>query len=168
MRIVTSLSVVLVLCFSAFGQARRAQPTSPQTQQTPATQSKAAETTEQAPKQPETKATTLTPEEVLLFLEIQNEQTQAELNTLVPTVDKDKATANSKLAALYAKAAKSPALSQVLAGMALDKYESAREEAKGAVQVSQAADEAGIKFQLIIMGQNQRIIELLEQLVKKK
>jgi hypothetical protein len=30
------------------------------------------------------------------------------------------------------------------------------------------ADEAGIKFQLIIMAQNQRIIELLELIARKR
>lgn len=40
--------------------------------------------------------------------------------------------------------------------------------AKSAAQVSQAADEAALRLQLLQVQQNQRIISLLEQIVKKK
>ena len=50
-----------------------------------------------------------------------------------------------------------------------------KEGARGAAQVSQAADEASVKFQLFLVAQNQaliqqndRIINLLEQLVRKR
>lgn len=58
--------------------------------------------------------------------------------------------------------------SSMLIADAIANYESLRFGARSAVQVSQAADEYGVKMQLILLSQNQRIIELLEQLVKKR
>jgi len=55
-----------------------------------------------------------------------------------------------------------------LTSKALNSYHLNKATAKSAAQVSQAADEAQIELSLIQIQQNQRIIELLEEVAKKK
>lgn len=69
---------------------------------------------------------------------------------------------------LLTKASKQPEAMQAIIAIELNEYAGNKELAKSAPQASQAADEANVRYQLIIMAQNQRIIELLEQLVKKR
>jgi hypothetical protein len=110
-----------------------------------------------------------------LLLLIKTAEAEAKLYVLAPESNKDKAGATTKLAELYAKAVKSPQVMSFLVGEALSEFYDLKQGARGAAQVSQAADEAGIKFQSLtlaqnqtIIEQNQRIISLLEQLVRKR
>jgi hypothetical protein len=57
---------------------------------------------------------------------------------------------------------------QLLFAKILTDYQKLRASAQTAPQVSQAAAESSAKAQMVLMLQNQRIIELLEQLLKKK
>lgn len=79
--------------------------------------------------------------------------------------DKDPA---ADVARLYSDLVRDVNLSKAVAAYAVSSFAGLRAGASSAMQVSQAADEAGVKMQLILIAQNQRIIELLEQLVKKK
>lgn len=110
-----------------------------------------------------------------LLLLIKTAEAEAKLYVLAPESNKDKAGATTKLAELYAKAVQSPVVMRILVGEALLDFYDLKQGARGAAQVSQAADEAGIKFQLLtvaqnqtLIEQNQRIINLLEQLVRKR
>jgi hypothetical protein len=75
---------------------------------------------------------------------------------------------SAELVDLYGKGMKSPEVSRALIAKTVRSYAEMREGARSAPQVSQAVDEASIKMQMIVIAQNQRIIELLEQLVRKK
>lgn len=94
----------------------------PQQQPNPAAQpaDKAQQDTNQ-PAREETKPPTLTPDEVVLFLEIKTVEAQIQLNALTPPTEQEEANAGARLALLYAKAAKSPALSQMLIGEVVTK-----------------------------------------------
>lgn len=112
---------------------------------------------------------------VELLLLIKTAEVETKLFVSAPESNKDKAGATTRLAALYARAAKNPQVTNFLVGEALSDFYNLKEGARGAAQVSQAADEAGIKFQSLTVAQNQtiieqnlRIINLLEQLVKKR
>lgn len=85
-----------------------------------------------------------------------------------PDGNKDKADADAKLIDLYAEAIKRPGVVRRLVGRSYSNYVRMKDRAAGALQVSQAADEAAVKMNMVLIAQNQRIIELLEQLVKKK
>lgn len=61
-----------------------------------------------------------------------------------------------------------PAALRAVSDQALDEFYHRMEDARGAVQVSEAADEQRLHLQLIQLRQNQRIIRLLEQLAAKK
>jgi hypothetical protein len=111
----------------------------------------------------------LSPEEVQLLVQIMLAEQQARLAGLTQKKDKDQPDPMENLARLYALAiTKHPKLLPRLIGQALTPFYEGKESARGAAQVSQVADEAGIKFQLIIMAQNQRIIELLELIARKR
>jgi hypothetical protein len=116
-----------------------------------------------------------TKQDIELLLLIKTAEAGAKLYVLAPDSNKDQAAATTKLAELYAKAVKSPRVMSLLLGEALSDFYDLKQGARGAAQVSQAADEAGIKFQSLalaqnqtIIEQNQRIIGLLEQLVRKR
>lgn len=157
-----------------FGRAQGRRPTRPVQTPTPAaTQQQTAPQTAQLPQGPDSQTAAQEPalsdEDKKLLGEILIAEQQSRLNALLPA-DSDKKVPGTtdKLAGLYARAVRSPRLVQLLIGQSLTSYFDLKEGARGAVQVSQAADEAGIKFQLIIMAQNQRIIELLEQIAKRR
>jgi predicted signal transduction protein with EAL and GGDEF domain len=89
--------------------------------------------------------------------------------------DRTKSGATSKMAGAYARAGKDTAMQPALLADALDKFYAIKDGAKGAVQVSQAADEARLQMDSLLVMQNRRIIEqndrmivLLEQIAKKK
>jgi hypothetical protein len=63
---------------------------------------------------------------------------------------------------------KSPRLTSYLVSNAAQKFEGTKIGARSAPQVSQIADEQNAELTRILVIQNQRIIDLLEQLVKKK
>jgi hypothetical protein len=60
-----------------------------------------------------------------------------------------------------------PKMVRALVGKSLWQFYAAKADARGAVQVSQAANEASQRLSLLQVEQNQRIIELLEQVAKK-
>jgi hypothetical protein len=107
--------------------------------------------------------------ETKLLVSIMEVELTLRLCSMVPTHEscKDR-NPSAELAELYNKAAKSSDNIKVLIARAISSYSEMKEGAKSAMQVSQAADEASVKMQMIIMAQNQRIIELLEQIAKKK
>ncbi len=74
----------------------------------------------------------------------------------------------SDLANLYRQAVSSPKVMSLLIETEIADYASSSSSARSAPQASQAADEASVNLQILILAQNQRIIELLEQLVKKR
>jgi len=103
---------------------------------------------------------------LLTFMEA---ETMLRLCSMVPDNEKCKGrNPAAEMSDLYAQAAKNPELTRKLVSLALNSYSELKEGARSAAQVSQAADESSVKMQLIVIAQNQRIIELLEQLVKKK
>ena len=67
-----------------------------------------------------------------------------------------------------AKIVQSPKLTSYLVSGAAKNFEGLRISAKSAPQISQIADEQNAELIRIIVIQNQRIIELLEQIAKKK
>lgn len=75
---------------------------------------------------------------------------------------------NIELAELYSQVGKSPRLIRFMAAAAVNEYEQNRLNTRSAPQVSQIADEQNVELMRLIVIQNQRIIELLEQIVKKK
>jgi hypothetical protein len=114
-------------------------------------------------------------EDAKLLIEIFTTKMGTQLYALAPESAKDKAGAANTLAELYAKAVKRPPVMKSLLGETLSDFLELKQGARGAAQVSQAADEASVKFQLFRIAQNQtliqqndRIIELLEQLVRKR
>lgn len=75
---------------------------------------------------------------------------------------------SEKLVAAYQKAIDNPLAIDLLVGNTVYAFEKLRTQARGAGQVSQLADEQNAVFMRLIVLQNQKIIELLEQLNKKK
>jgi nitrogen-specific signal transduction histidine kinase len=107
-------------------------------------------------------------EAIMLMVKVIGLEMEARLYALAPEQNKDKADAANKLTELYSQIARNPIASRHLVSSMLRDYTSVREGARGAAQVSQVADEAGIKFQMLVIAQNQRIIELLEQIARKR
>ena len=106
--------------------------------------------------------------ETQLLLEFIRTELEVKLYAVAPESNKDKASASQRLAEIYSKIATSPGASHALMSHILGNYSSSREAARSAVQVSQAADEASIRMQLLLIGQNERIINLLEQIARKR
>jgi len=82
--------------------------------------------------------------------------------------------AASKLGGLYGRAVNDPETVNWLLMNLFAEYAGDRSSARSAPQVSQVADEANVKFQMLIVAQNQalieqnkRIIQLLEVIAKK-
>lgn len=132
---------------------------------------------QQAPTKPEVPpaAAALSKDEVELLLNIKMAELQTRSYALSPDSNKENAGATDRLAELYSKAVRSPGVMRLLVGEALSDYYEIKEHARGAAQVSQAADEANMRFQPLMLSQNQTIIEqnqriiaLLEQLVRKR
>lgn len=73
-----------------------------------------------------------------------------------------------KTADVYLKISHSPKLISYLTSKAIGDFEGIRRQSKSAMQVSQVADEHNVVMMRIIVAQNQRVIELLEALLKKK
>lgn len=72
-----------------------------------------------------------------------------------------------KLSGVLHNGSMSPALSRHIISKVVSEYENKRANAKSAVQVSQAADEAQVKMQLLQIAQNQQIISLLQSIDRK-
>jgi len=107
-------------------------------------------------------------EDAALLVQLITAETEAQLYALAPDENKDKSGATRKVAEAYAKIAQRPTASHLLLSTILSDYSSSRFRAQSAMQVSQSADEAGVKLQMLIIAQNQRIIELLEQIARKR
>lgn len=75
---------------------------------------------------------------------------------------------HKNLAKIYEQIARYPNLMRFLSARAVKAYESSKPYAKSAPQVSQIADQQNAELLRIIVMQNLRIIELLEQISKKK
>lgn len=75
--------------------------------------------------------------------------------------------AKSELASIYDRVAKSPRLIRYLAAQAVNNYQKVQNAAKSAPQASQIADQQNARLMPLLVIQNQRIIELLEALLKK-
>jgi hypothetical protein len=103
-----------------------------------------------------------------LFLEMEKAEAEARLYLLDPEKHKDKAGAVIRLVELYSQLIRNPEALNTRLGLMLSEFMHLREQASNAAQVSQVADEAGVRMRLIEIAQNECIIELLEQLVKKR
>jgi hypothetical protein len=75
---------------------------------------------------------------------------------------------SEKLMTAYQKAINNPVAVNLLIGNAISAFEKLRSQTKGAVQVSQLADEQNAVLMRLIVLQNQRIIDLLERIATKK
>jgi hypothetical protein len=73
-----------------------------------------------------------------------------------------------QMAALLSEISKSPRLIRLFAADAMFSYQTYRRDAKSAPQISQLADEQNAVVLPLLVLQNQRIIELLETIAKKK
>lgn len=87
--------------------------------------------------------------------------------------DKTKAGGSARVAGGYARAGSEPNAQPALLSQALGDFYRLKQGAKGAAQVSQAADEVRVQLDALqvmqnrrLIEQNDRIIALLEQLVK--
>lgn len=138
--------VVLLSAYAVLGQATPP-PAKPAAQQTPST--------------PEL-------DDVNLRLAILTAELGVKVCAISPNADSCKERPAEQLVKLYSQAISRPAVLRSLLASGVTTFTFAKENARGAAQVSQGADEANVSFQLIIIAQNQRIIELLEQLNKKK
>jgi hypothetical protein len=107
-------------------------------------------------------------EDLALLVQLITAETEAKLYALAPEENKDKSGATRKVAEVYARIAQRPTASQLLLSTILSDYSSDRYRAQSAMQVSQTADEASVKLQMLMIAQNQRIIELLEQIARKR
>jgi hypothetical protein len=76
--------------------------------------------------------------------------------------------AHKVLSDLYIKVGRSPQLIRLLAAQAATKYDRLAEQTKSAAQASQIADQQNAALTRLLVLQNQRIVELLEQILKKK
>lgn len=76
-------------------------------------------------------------------------------------------TAATNLSKLYEGAPKKKGETSDIQAVVLASYYSNKANAKGCEQVSQVANEAMVKMMALQVAQNQRIIELLEQLARK-
>jgi hypothetical protein len=74
----------------------------------------------------------------------------------------------SDIGEYYFQISKSPAMLEALSRRAISRFERMRSQTKSAMQVSQITDEQNAVLMRIIVAQNQRIIELLDQIAKKK
>lgn len=72
------------------------------------------------------------------------------------------------LARLYGQAVKNSRVMEVLRGNLARNYSLRMEDASSAPQATQVANETSVRLQMLLIAQNQRIIELLEQLTKRK
>jgi hypothetical protein len=152
--------LMLITAISAFSQSRQTKPapTDPQIisqAPTPTPRSQQRGASERAA-------------DAELLLKIKTTEAESALYTIDPDKYKDKAYAPARLAQLYQQAIDRPYVLQALAGEVYAEFIANKSGARGAAQVSQLADEAGMKIQMVIIAQNQRIIELLEQLVQKR
>lgn len=73
-----------------------------------------------------------------------------------------------RLALTYGRAAANNEAILLLFADAIEKFDSSRANTKSAMQVSQIADEQNVDLIRLLVLQNQRIIQLLEQILKKK
>ena len=80
----------------------------------------------------------------------------------------EKADWAAALSNLYLQAVKFPRVMAVILSKITSTYTSGVASANSALQVSQVAGETSIKLQILLAAQNQRIIELLEILAKRK
>jgi hypothetical protein len=99
--------------------------------------------------------------------EFANSLSQAELHALSPK-DAQYASGPKKLANSYSKVVRDPEAVRIVLGSIIGKQKRSQRDADSAPQATQVASEALTDMQPIIIAQNQRIIELLEQLNKKK
>jgi hypothetical protein len=76
--------------------------------------------------------------------------------------------ADKNLAGLFEKVARSPRIIRVLAAEAVNRYDSLAGETKSAMQASQIVDQQNVILMRLLVLQNQRIIELLDQILKKR
>lgn len=110
----------------------------------------------------------LTPEEQAVITKLEGLRAAAGVCQWV----KDDADECARLAndyyVVFSKIAASPNLTFWALGNSANRFEINRNRAKSAPQISQVADEQNIVLTQLMIAQNQRIIELLEQLVKKK
>jgi hypothetical protein len=86
------------------------------------------------------------------------------------TGGKDSGTLGAQVPALmkaYGKVVDSSEALHEVVGKTFAGFLANKQGAKGAVQVSQAADQAALELQLVQIAQNQRIIELLKQIAAK-
>jgi hypothetical protein len=109
---------------------------------------------------------------ILELIKLENE---AQLFAVLPNANKDKTDPVGLIAGLYRRSMEKPLMAYGLIGYGLKQYFNLRAGAQSAMQVSQAVDESSIRFLMLqsmqnqkLIEQNQRIIELLEQLVKKR
>lgn len=82
--------------------------------------------------------------------------------------DCKKADYNKMYGDAMSKVVADPALVSDLVSEAVLKYESMKDLSKSAAQVSQIADQQNAEIMRVIVAQNQRVIELLEQILKKR
>lgn len=123
-----------------------------------------------APKAAPTTAASVSPEAEpeMLVEKLKSAELSAQLCTISPENKLCSDYTPSTLSDLYSKIARDPKATAILLARTYESFANMKSGARGAVQVSQAADEAGMRMQLMIIAQNQRIIELLEQLVRKR
>lgn len=97
----------------------------------------------------------------LLVIELESSRCQ-----MLPATCKD---TSQELATLYAQALKSPRVIRAIAAQAVFKYQQLENQSgnKSAMQISQIVDQQNAKLIPLLIFQNQRIIELLEQIAKK-
>ena len=81
----------------------------------------------------------------------------------------------AEITEVYEKAARDGKLADILISRAIDQYYEVRANAKSAIQVSQAVDEASVRLLLlqaaqnqVLIEQNKKIIQLLNQLTKSR
>lgn len=175
MRLCLLILCALFVCSGlSRGQSRPRPKPTPAAQPTPTPTATPEKNTANEPKEPAKDATKdEEAEETSIMLRIITAQLVAETcagERILGRTESDACKANpaQQLADLHAQAVKHPRLVMLLSSAAFRRFTNLSVGARGAAQVSQAADEASIKFQMIIVAQNQRIIELLEQLLKKK
>jgi hypothetical protein len=112
----------------------------------------------------------LDPQSAQLLLDLFTTETE-----IKQALGRNKSESTTKLADIYKRAAADPNLTRALLAYSLKQYFDLRSGAESAMQVSQAADEANVRFMILqsaqnqtIIQQNKRIIELLEQIANRK
>jgi hypothetical protein len=95
--------------------------------------------------------------------------TNVALSDLKP--DKDKiAAANAsvdRVTNMLVGASQDPVMVRALVRKSLFDFQSGKSDAKSAAQVSQVADEAALRLSMLQVAQNQRIIELLQEVARR-